>query len=446
MVLSGLALIFLNVWLFTIDIRWVLLVPGIIVGLLILSKPFIGLLLFSMLVPLESSFLSFGGGVITGTRYLGIFVFVAWLFQFLLKRKRLIIPPDLGIAMVFLLWGVLSYVWAINQSITLDRMLTAAQLILLAVLIIHMVKDQKQTKQLIAALFIGCFIAALLGFLGVGVKQNSYLLTLENQGAKEYGAYVGIVFLIGSFLLVFGNVKSKVFGIICLLMTIVPLIRINQRGVFLAIALAWVMIALITKQKFKMIVLIALFFLTIDFLTAYLLSSGVINTYIAERLTVQSVIETGGTGRTEIWKTGWQMFINNIILGTGWGNFPVAYSKYSGTSLAIGGPGNDPHGDIMGIAGELGSIGLIFFLIFLGRIFKHTIALIRKNPQLEKNLIAILVIALLAYCFSVGLTSTFIWRKVYWIVLGLAMIMPRIFLESDNKELDHPAYGTTPIH
>lgn len=422
----------------TMNEKWILVVPILAIGLLVILRPFWGLLLFAVLIPLESSFLSLGGGAASVTRFLGVFVFGVWIIHLLSRRQRMLIPSSLRIGILFILWGSISVLWAFSQNATLARIQTAVQLLMLTILVVNLTNDLKKLKALLGALFIGSIIVTFLGVIGIGVETGGYLLTLENQGAKEYGSYVGIVFLIGSILFVFEKKYYRWLGLAAIAFAAVPLIQVNQRGIFLAIALAWIVISVLTRQNAKAILFIAMMFLVMNLLPPFLEQQGMISSYNAERLTIQNIVETGGTGRSDIWGVGFRMFSNNPITGTGWGNYSIVHNRYASPAEVIysyfSTSGKDAHSDLFGVAGELGIIGVILFLIMYGSILIRDVSALRYLPSASK-LYLIIVIALMVYIFSTGLTSTFLWRKLYWLILGMGILAPKILIINKPKKV-----------
>jgi O-antigen ligase len=414
-------------WIIVVDEQVIIFILLLITIGVIFWRPFWGLLLFVMLIPLESAFLSLGGGAASVTRLLGFFVFGVWLSGVFINQRKIMLPYELRLAVVFAVYGSVSFIWAFNKGATTSRILTAVQLVMLVLLIVNMVKDHKKLKGLLIALFLGCLIATLLGVLGIGVEQEGYLLTLQNQGAKEFGGYVGIVFLIGSILFILGMKGYRWLGLAALAFATVPLLQVNQRGILLAIGVSWIVIAVLVRQKVKSLFFIALMLLAIGLLPPVLVQQGLISSYNAERLTIQNIVDTGGTGRSEIWGAGFRMFASNPIIGTGWGNFSKAFNQYASPEEIyysnLSTSGKDAHSDLFGVAGELGIIGVTLFLTLLGTVFVRDVSTFRSLPPASK-IYLLIVIALLVYIFSAGLTSTFLWRKVYWVILGMGMIAP----------------------
>jgi O-antigen ligase len=407
---------------------WFTVIPAFGVAVLILARPFIGLLLFTFLIPLESAFLSINDGAASLIRYLGILIFGAWLISALLEHRKPNYQPGLKWALLLIVWGGVSYLWAWNKDAVIARTLTGFQLVLLVIVVIDQVNSLRRLKAILTALFLGCFLVTILGYLGIGVQSNSLLLTLQNQGAKEYGCYVGVLFLMGSALLFLESGRNRWLGLMSVGISIIPLIRISERGVLLAIGLAWVALAVVGRQKLRDILVIVFLTFFIYFIPPVMQQSGLISDRIAERLTVQHVIETGGTGRDDIWAVGWNMFVNNVFIGTGAGNFPFVFLQYDDVVLTNFRFGNDPHSDFFGIAGELGLVGLFLFIgILLGVGFRLKY-LLDMCPDVGRNILFIFVFALFIYIFSLGITSTFLWRKIYWLILALAMLAPGLWM------------------
>lgn len=416
---------------------WVVALPALALAVVVFTRPFWGLVLFAFLIPLESSFLSLGGGAASLTRFLGIFIFGVWALWAAANRRRIRFPFAIKPAVVFILWGCVSILWAFSKDATLTRIFTAAQLVMLMLLVVNMVTDRKKLGLVLVGFLLGCAVVTLLGLAGFGVAAGSRLLTLENQGAKEYGSYVGIVFLAGSILFLFEKKRLRWWGLAAVIFAMLPLFRVSERGIFLAIGVAWLGIALFTRQKARVFIFIVLMTLGIYFLPGLLEKQGLITSHHAARLDPQDVLESGGAGRTKIWGTGFRMFKDNVLTGVGWGNFPFVFNRYSTpneiSASNLSANGKDAHGDLVGLAGELGILGVVIFLFFYGRILSQDIVSFQKYGGAENKILAILVIALLIYVFAVGLTSTFLWRKMYWLILGMAIVLPYLLRKNERR-------------
>ena len=68
--------------------------------------------------------------------------------------------------------------------------------------------------------------------------------------------------------------------------------------------------------------------------------------------------QSGGSGRTNIWKVGLVAFKHYGFYGAGFNNFPFAYTKYVNASPKFEGVHRDPHNVYLAIAVEAGILGL----------------------------------------------------------------------------------------
>jgi len=415
-----------------------LIVPAIYV----FFHPFLGVLSFVFFIPLESAFLGIGGGAATVTRILGIFIFSAWFVKVLMLRRKIEFYEPVKWAVVLIVWAMLSFIWAWNQEAALQRLQTLIQLFLLLLMITNEIDNVKKLQSVLIALLSSTILAGLLGVFGVGVNQTSRLLTLEGQGAKEYAAYIGIAFLLITIRYFYGDARYRFIHGVLALILLIPLFASGERGIIVALFVAWLSIAAFTHQRVKHSILILLILTTLFVAPVILQRSGLISDWTASRFTFDNIIASGGANRADIWKSGLVLVRENLLWGVGTGNFTSAIGSYiivtpinSRISLTV-----DPHGDWLSLLGELGLIGFVLFIVFLGRIFSHFVVLYRlcvnRSTFIPLQLLTIWSLAI--YLVSVGLTSTFMYRKIYWLGLAMAIFAPILFksiLEKPNKDL-----------
>lgn len=429
LIFIGILLILLSCWVIPPSNLWFLVVISIIPAVVIFFRPYLGLLLFILLIPLESAFLDLNGGTVTITRLLGVYVFSAWALQIIANRQKVKLTTGLWLFFLFVFWGGLSYLWAENHSLVMSGLQTILQLLALVVLVVNQINTPQRLKTALIVLFIGCLSTTILGLLGIGVEGNNLLLTLQGQGAKEYGSYVGILFVIATILIAYtrGWVKLVALGIV--FVSIFVLVANGERGIFLAVGLSWVMLALFSRQKLRIIVLLTSFTVFLYFAPVILEQVSFVNAPILKRMTINSIVETGGNNRIFLWRVGLQIFNEHLILGTGLGNYLYSYGNYTNSF------GLDAHNDWLRVAGELGLTGLLIFQTLLTTIGWKLITSLKKMFNLEKKLLVLIIFALFVYTLSVGLTSTYLWRKIYWLVLALAMVTPNLLINDTHNSL-----------
>ncbi len=402
-------------------------------GIFIVLRPFGGLLLFVALLPLESAFLGLGG--LTLTRLLGGGILGAWSIHVLIENRKIRFPVPLRWAIAFIGWAAISLLWTWDQGAATERLQTGVQLLLLPILIVNEVNSRQKIQKLLLALFSGCATVAGLGLLRMARGSNDWLLTLGEQGAKEYASYLVMAFLVATILGVHSTGRLKRLAWIVTLIMIVPIIAAGERGVILALVLAWFAILWVNQTDFKILLIVGLVFGVLYFAPVLLVRTNLVQPWIAERFTFRNVLETGGSGRTDIWKVGLALVRDNVWIGTGIGSFKSAMLHYV-DSVRIRGfisHGRDPHGDWLSVAGELGMIGFLLYLALLISIGLRAVSFARRTPNAETKLLAITILGLFAYSFSVGLTSTYMWRKIYWLILGIATVAPDVLAERQGS-------------
>ena len=193
---------------------------------------YLGLLLLVVSLPFESAFLGLEENELSITRLLGIAIFSLWVLKLLLQWRCPTIPRPLIYGSALIAWAGLSLLWAADKEAARQGFATAAQLLALAILAVNEIGSIQRLKGLLVALFVGCVGVSVMGLLGIGTSSGGWLLTLEGQGAKEYGAYVGIAFLLSGLLLMFGPVRTKLAAAGAALLSLGASPRLRSAGCF----------------------------------------------------------------------------------------------------------------------------------------------------------------------------------------------------------------------
>jgi putative inorganic carbon (hco3(-)) transporter len=91
--------------------------------------------------------------------------------------------------------------------------------------------------------------------------------------------------------------------------------------------------------------------------------------------------------RLSQWYAGWEMFLNNPLLGVGIGNYNAAYDDYRLVQwpVALG----HAHNHYLTIAAESGLLGFVFYILFWVVAFRTCAAVIRSAPGRLERAIAV---------------------------------------------------------
>src|SRR5882724_11892856 len=143
--------------------KW-LFVAGVFALLLLLARPIeVALGLYAFLIPFESmtTMDNSTGPTATLLRYVGLLALfvtlgVGWL------RERIIRPPQTALFWsLFLLWGAISILWAIDQEMALHRLPTAVGLWLLYMAVVSVRMTAKEFSWIV--------LLTILGGLGASI-------------------------------------------------------------------------------------------------------------------------------------------------------------------------------------------------------------------------------------------------------------------------------------
>jgi O-antigen ligase/transposase len=413
---------------------------ALLVAIIVLRFPFAGLLLFVGMIPLESAFLSIGNGAATYTLLLGIYLFALWGLKLMREHQPIAVMPYAKWLLPFLAWAAVSNLWAADHLLSFQYLLTLIQMFGLGLLMYNQVNSRKSLNLILSVLLASSIVVVILGYFQAKILTGHALLRLLSQSTKDYASIVGLAFLSGIILYFFGDKKR--FGLLLLIVPVIslyPLFAASERGIFLALLLALLALLLITKHKLAYSAYAGLAVLGLYGIFLLITRLGWLSNFAISRLSITSIIETGGSGRTEIWKVGWQIIQDNPLIGVGLGNFTTAFYKYvTYVAPSINSTGSGPHNDLLGVLAETGGIGLVLFIGLLGSLGMRLLQLFRKLPAQGMRVVSAWVLSLFVYCFSVGLTSVFMYRKLYWLAIILVEVV--INVSQNNYEDITPSF------
>lgn len=135
-------------------------------------------------------------------------------------------------------------------------------------------------------------------------------------------------------------------------------------------------------------------------------------------------------GRTSELLVGWNMFLDNPVLGVGYDNYPIHYQAYSRqVGLDPRATERSAHNLYIEILAETGIVGLIFFLAIV-IITLRDIYWGAKNLQAQglrdiADMATAVGVSLLGYL----LASVFIhdaYQRYFWLIVGIAMAIPKM--------------------
>lgn len=326
------------------ELRMAAAVIAMIAGLVIFVRPFWGLLIFVALVFIrpEETFPALAG--LRLTLLVSSVTFLGMIFQALLNRERLKWTPLMTMIAGFFLSVVAS---TYREGNTVDAAMDIAKLVLMVLLILNLVKDEERLDQ---------FVTSIIVFTGY-IAVYSIVLYLSGkamiyQNEIERGMTTGIfgdpndlaAMIVGGLALTIQRIVDRKgfaarFGYLLVLGVMLAAVMLtHSRGGLLALILVMGMFLLLSLRNKAVAIGLA----GMAALGLLILARG--------RMTDFSSGEESANMRFWFWDNGFQMLMQNPLLGIGYGMFPDNNGGYTA------------HNTFVLAFGELGLIGYFFFI------------------------------------------------------------------------------------
>lgn len=325
------------------------------------------------------------------------------------------------IGLLFIFWIFITHPQASLFGETRSWILTFAQLWVLLWLSRQFVVSISDHHILMVIVVIGISISAIVAIQQVGSFQNlieGYRAEGLAGGANTAARY----FLFGIILLFHlqEEVKAKlllrlILILVILVLTVGLFLTESRSGVVLLMAFAALQVLPLLSNKRKN------FFLIIAVLLIFLY---LINLTDIEILTVSSIFGSIVEGtdtigyRYELWDAGLKMALDNPLFGVGIGRFGDYLPAYWDSISPIRAP--TPHNTYIGVLAETGILGLLFFLVLLGKsVINYLRAILHtqdsKASRVYKTWFILFIILLIG-----AFTKTDLTDKMMWFLIGLS--------------------------
>jgi hypothetical protein len=381
-------------------------------------RPFVSLFgLYCFLVPFDSILVvSEQPHGATVTKLIGIASMSALFITGVFEKK--IVKPDKIVIWwgFFVVFGVLSILWAIRPEMMYLRIPTALGLFLMYLTISSYKVEGKDFEIVKKMIIYGGVVASIYTtflYFVEGIKylgsERASLLAGEQRADPNQFAFALLIPFALTVNAAFTERKLPVrllnwafLGII-----VFAIIITGSRGALLGTITILLTLLFNKGRKHLLVPAMIIFLIILRFLPEMLFDR------------ISQSVETGGAGRLDIWNTGlealkyyWLSGYSGL-LGIGLDNFPAIFAKfgpfYSG-ELA-------PHNIYLCAVVELGIIGSSFMGI---AIFKHYSLIANKFYRYDHNS-AVLKAALFGLMISAFFLDV-IWRKSFWLLWMLIMM------------------------
>ena len=385
--------------------KFTILIAGLLVSVVILSNPFIGLLILVFLEPLSQLIFLPGFGSLG--KILGIYTVFVWLLSKLVYKKNIKTNRVFWLALAFFLWGSLSILWAENPIISLAFIYRLMRYIGIYLLMINFLDSEKRFNWVIFAFISGCFIMNILGiksFLG-GETRILTRMSLGGQNPNVFGVILGIAILCLWYFLNSNSIKyiNKFFIFLLEIFFFVGFILAQSRGAWITFIICISYSIILTKKRKRINLKNALVVIIFLILIIIIVFSVILHffpekiEYITDRaLTIYFSPEKALGSRISYWKAGLERWSENPIFGLGIDNF-FSIHHFNAHSVYIA------------IICELGIVGFIIWLFLIFSLFK----IIKSNTYRP------LTICIFLFLLIISFKGNYYKIPFYWYMFGI---------------------------
>ncbi|HXJ12216.1 MAG TPA: O-antigen ligase family protein [Candidatus Limnocylindrales bacterium] len=334
----------------------------------------------------------------------------------ILERGR-VRKPAIGhvVMALFVVLAVLSFLWSLYPEGTLIEAFSYVQLFIMVWLIWELAPGVQEQMHLMRAYVFGTFVSGIdTVYLFLSHQESVYQ---RYAGAKLDANDLGLIMALSipmSYYLLIQNHGRMVWVYrVHLILAGTTILLTASRGATLATVVALAIVPL-TQARLGGRQRVALL------LTVILLIGGILflvpETSWERLATVPTEFEQGTfTGRTIIWKAGWEIFRAHPFFGIGANAFRVIVSRELGEPIRMGeaDPAPPAHNTFLSVLVEQGVLG---FVVFCGMLGALAVSLRGMPPFPQRLWIVSLAV------WVVGVSSlTWEMRKPTWFFFGLLM-------------------------
>lgn len=381
-------------------------------------------LIYIFLMPLENVLASSLGGSLI--KYVGIVIIGINVLSILLKGS-IYYKKGMPIVILFCLYALISIIWA-NNDFNSSYFIIILNMLLFTFTFTNTTYDKKFFDNIFKVLVISGLIVSIMVVFGIGMSSTTKTYygetrrTLSVDGANvdnnNLATMLCLQFVAGFFLfLKTRKLRNKMIYLsICILM-LVAIFYTGSRGSLLGLAASFVVYFFVSKTRHK---ILKLFCAGLLLIFAFYMMVLILPPSVTQRFSIESVLQTGGSGRFDIWKNAMTIFqeasFKDKLLGYGWSSFPfIMESSYNWFVAA--------HNDFVEVLIELGVLGILLYIILLASFFFLA----------KKKDICLVPFFIIVLCSSVSMEMLV--KKMFWMVILFILIYPnksKVQIETTN--------------
>lgn len=365
-------------------------------------------------------------------RIFGVLLFASWALNLVVRPGRRIKWNLVsGWGWLWMVWLTASLLWSIEPSLIGLRMVWP--MFVFAFVVADLVSRESDLAMSVLAFYTsGALLACAFAIAKMTFPLDSSGMAIrvaafEGQSVALFAGQLlpALLFVFDEMLRSGGSLRKRVamFGLFGILVVALAISGTRSAWLGVTAGLAYVIVRRVKpKQLLAYVVLILV-------LGTMLSQLPGMSDFVGQRLS--TAVDSGGAGRTDIWKVGLGIFQNRPLVGVGFYNFPKAFTTeaidrapFALKNINEVSPGMGPHNIYLSNAVELGIVGIAVWVLW-------TVRLLFANRPRDVGILlqGILWAYMIHGFFQDILTETF-----FWMVVGLAQ---GLIQATRNASRDH---------
>ena len=285
-------------------------------------------------------------------------------------------PSYLRWLLAFVLWAALGSMSSRYFTVSWDALVTRGKFVLITFLAVNAIRSEAQGR-IARAFVVLCFLVvparvAILMFLRGEMVQGRVVGPFIYANPNDLAGLALVPLACAASLAVTEHRRPlmRAFGLVSIGILLFVILITKSRGAFLGIvAMVAPFVVVAARRRPKWL----LGFAVMMVVGLYTAPAGVWNriaglTKATDSETIRNVDPEGsGAERLDILRTGWQIFLDNPILGVGLGAFPPTHRQYDPARRS-----KDTHNTYLNVAAEAGLPGFVIFLGMIWALLRHS--------------------------------------------------------------------------
>ncbi len=397
--------------LLVLPLPWDLRLPLYLAALVwTILRPRVALYLMTFCIPWGSlDYINLSTLRLDSADILVVFLVVGWLMQWVLptqmraqQREEVQVPRYLALALLALLATMLlSTVVAINVKDSLKEISKWLEVLAIVLIGSQYLKTRRQIWAIVVLIIVAGITQAIFGYFqaGFNLGPQSFIrgASLRVYGTFDqpnpFAAYINMPLSIAIALALLARDRlTRLLAGVSAVMLGYALLLSQSRGGEIALIAALAFIVLVGMPRMRTLMRLGIVAILagieaalLGFLPSSLYTTGLKFLGLVQiSLSSPSAQDYSTAERLAHWIAGLHMYFDHPLLGVGIGNYPDAYAPYHVTIFLD--PLGHAHNYYINIAAEMGTIGLVVYLLFVLALFvlgAHTILHISRRYQQE---------------------------------------------------------------